>query len=84
MEGDNYYTSCVQTLKDAGKFVNAMLLVEELQRTFLIEDKEISFDIDDCLVNGITSIKDEPNCKNLLQVSLLFNRHHFGFGPIWI
>lgn len=84
--GDKFYNSCVAVLKAGNRFVNPMLLVDELQRQLEIEDKEIRLEIEDCLVNGIINARDDNDIPNLRKVmsTVFFNQvvHFYRFVSI--
>lgn len=70
MSGDRLYNSCVAYLKECNKFLDKMLMVDEIQRKFDLENKEVQLDIQDCLVNGIISAKEDMGIPSLKQVRI--------------
>lgn len=63
LTGDKYYMATVEDLKSKEKFVHSHLLVAELKRNFNCREQKITFDIDDCLVNGtlLAAPKDDDH-----------------------
>lgn len=71
MSGDKLYNNCVNYLKECNKFLHPMLMVDEIQRKFDLHEKEVHLEIEDCLVNGIISAKEDVDIPNLKKVQFV-------------
>lgn len=58
--GDKFYKATVEDLKAKNQFIDSHLQVAELGKRFTCREQNISFNIDDCVVNGalITTSKE--------------------------
>lgn len=65
LEGDQLYNYTVERLKDKDKFVDAMLMVSELPKTFTVMNKTVELEIEDCIINGLITSKDKDEVPNL-------------------
>lgn len=48
-----------------------MLTVDDLNRKFVLDEKQINLDITDCLVNGLLDAKDLNGVLNLNKVKII-------------
>lgn len=70
-QGDRYYDYTVKYLKEKDKFVSRLLMMAELLPKFILDDKELAFEIDECLVNGNLSY---PDIHEILNLKIVTNR----------
>ncbi|GJQ78158.1 hypothetical protein Trydic_g2490 [Trypoxylus dichotomus] len=63
--GDQYYAHTLKHLKEKDKFVSRLLMMSELLPKYIVDDKELCFEIEECLVNGNISYPDNDEIPNL-------------------
>lgn len=69
MSGDELYRTSVETLKGINKYIAAMLMVDELNRVFVVQNQNINLEVTDCLINGLVVTRNNnPNTLNLQRV----------------
>lgn len=76
---EDYYKATVQSLKSRNLYYDPRLLVDELLRKFNVEGNEITFDIRDCIVNGLIEGSDEMPIFDLAQgIRHFFSENDYG------
>ncbi|KAJ8954144.1 hypothetical protein NQ318_005738 [Aromia moschata] len=63
--GDTFYNESVENLRTKGKFINKMLMLSEVNTTFVMHDLEANFEVDECVINGIINSKPDNDIINL-------------------
>ncbi|KAL3271900.1 hypothetical protein HHI36_022370 [Cryptolaemus montrouzieri] len=81
LSGDEYYRNIIKRLEENNKLVSKMLMVDELDRNFSFSNKEVTFDINDCCVNGVLGYPDHGDVLNI-KTGLLKFFNEFDFGVL--
>ncbi|XP_060534309.1 uncharacterized protein LOC132706789 [Cylas formicarius] len=63
--GDEYYKASVETLQAGGVFRLPMLMLSELNRSYKVREKEVYFEVEDCVVNGLVYADESDDLLNL-------------------
>ncbi|XP_065167903.1 uncharacterized protein [Atheta coriaria] len=58
-QGDIYYKKCIDHHEKKGTLISPMLLVSELLPEFVLKDMLVTFDVSECMVNGVITIPEE-------------------------
>ncbi|KAK9886347.1 hypothetical protein WA026_015864 [Henosepilachna vigintioctopunctata] len=81
MSGDEFYRKTVERLEENNKLVSKLLMVDELDRNFSFSNKELTFEIHDCYVNGILGYPDDGDVLNI-KTGLMRFFEEFNFGVL--